>query len=170
MGKILIVENGFVITQDLRKIVFGLGHVVMGMAKSAHETIKKIAKEAVDLIVLDIHIIRDIRSTQLASKTGKEYGLPFLYVISYSDSGTLSEMTPTNPLEYILKPFDERDIKDALELGFRKIDVKNSLPSFTLDISTYIASVSKKIATLGIISGSEATAKTLQNSYNVFIH
>lgn len=167
MGKILIVEDEFIIAQDLRRIVSGLGHAVMGMAKSADEAMKKIAKEAPDLVLLDIHIIGDVRGTELALKIREEFGLPFIYVTSYSDSGTLSEMTQTNPLGYILKPFDERDIRVALELGFRKIEVDDSPLSSTSDTSTSTVNVSKKIDTLGIIGESEVIAKTLKQVQQV---
>ncbi|GGG14387.1 hypothetical protein GCM10011344_13760 [Dokdonia pacifica] len=167
MGKILIVEDEFIIAQDLRRIVSGLGHAVMGMAKSADEAMKKIAKEAPDLVLLDIHIIGDVRGTELALKIREEYGLPFIYVTSYSDSGTLREMTQTNPLGYILKPFDERDIRVALELGFRKIEVDDSPLSSTSDTGVSTTSVSKKIDTLGIIGESEVIAKTLKQVQQV---
>lgn len=130
MGKILIVEDEFIIAQDLRSIVSGLGHAVMGMAKSADEAIKKITKELPDLVLLDIHIIGDVKGTELAVTLKNEYDLNFIYVTSFSDPDTLKEMIETQPLGYILKPFDKRDIRVALELGFSKIgaDVPTKSP------------------------------------------
>ena len=169
MGKILIVEDEFIIAQDLRRIISGLGHAVMGMAKSADEAMKKIAKEAPDLVLLDIHIIGELRGTELALKIREEYNIPFIYVTSYSDSGTLSEMTQTNPLGYILKPFDERDIRVALELGFRKIEVEKPSPSVSSSSDKKKAASNEdiKVADTDIIGESEVISKTLKQVQQV---
>lgn len=123
MGKVLIVEDEFIIAQDLRRIVSGLGYAVMGMAKSADEALQKISKEVPDLVLLDINLIGEVKGTELALTLRDKYGLSFIYVTSFSDPETLQEMTQTKPLGYILKPFDERDIRVALELGFSKLDI-----------------------------------------------
>ena len=131
MGKVLIVEDEFIIAQDLRRIVTGLGYAVMGMAKSADEALKKLSKELPDLVLLDINLIGDVKGTELAVTLRDEYGLNFIYVTSFSDPETLQEMTQTKPLGYILKPFDERDIRVALELGFSKLDIDIAIESST---------------------------------------
>ncbi|WP_203258460.1 sigma-54-dependent transcriptional regulator [Hyunsoonleella ulvae] len=127
MGKVLIVEDEFIIAQDLRGIVSGLGYAVMGMAKSAKEAIAKIENERPDLVLLDINLIGDVKGTDLAITLKEQYGLNFIYITSFSDSETLHEMMQTDPLGYILKPFDDRDIRVALELGFSKMDAEVSV-------------------------------------------
>jgi len=97
MGKVLIVEDEFIIAQDLRRIVTGLGYAVMGMAKSADEALKKLSKELPDLVLLDINLIGDVKGTELAVTLRDEYGLNFIYVTSFSDPETLQEMTQTKP-------------------------------------------------------------------------
>jgi len=106
----------------------------MGMAKSADEALEKIDNEKPDLVLLDIHILGDLDGTELALKIRKLYGLPYIYITSYSDADTLAQMTATKPLGYILKPFDKRDIRVALQLGFSRIDTKevsNTGPEIT---------------------------------------
>ncbi len=120
-GKLLIVEDEFVIAQDLRTIITNLGYAVMGHAKTVQEALQKIEKETPDLVFLDIRLIGDETGIDLARKIDKKYGIPYLYVTSFSDADTLEQMNSTNPLGYILKPFDERDIRVALEISFSKL-------------------------------------------------
>ena len=120
-GKLLIVEDEFVIAQDLRTIVTNLGYAVIGQAKTVNEALAKIDEEKPDLVFLDIRLIGEETGIDLARKIDKKYGIPYLYVTSYSDADTLEEMNSTNPLGYILKPFDERDIRVALEISFSKL-------------------------------------------------
>ncbi len=120
-GKLLIVEDEFVIAQDLRNIITNLGYAVMGHAKTAKDALSKIEKETPDLVLLDIRIIGEETGIDLARKIEKKYNIPYLYVTSFSDADTLEQMNSTNPLGYILKPFDERDIRVALEISFAKL-------------------------------------------------
>ena len=118
--KILIVEDEFVIAYDLRRIVTELGYVVMGFAKSADEALDKIKEELPDLLLLDIQILGERNGIELAEIVDKQYKIPYIYVTSYSDIETLKKMNKTNPLGYVLKPFDERDVRVALEIGLSK--------------------------------------------------
>ena len=120
-GKVLIVEDEFVIAQDLRNIITNLGYAVMGHAKTAQEALRKIEQEIPDLVFLDIRLIGDETGIDLANQIDKKYKIPYLYVTSFSDTDTLKQMNSTNPLGYILKPFDERDIRVALEISFAKL-------------------------------------------------
>lgn len=120
-GKVLVVEDEFLIIQDLYQILLELNYAVCGTAKSAEETIDKIDQELPDLILLDINLKGAISGIELAKSIDKKYKIPYIYITSYSDSSTIKEMNTTNPLSYILKPFDNRDIRVALEMGFSKI-------------------------------------------------
>lgn len=118
---LLIVEDEFVIAQDMRMIVNSLGYGVSGVAKSAAEALDILDKEKPDLILLDIKIIGQVNGVELAKLIEKEYHIPYLYVTSYADTSTLNSVKETNPVGYVLKPFDKRDIRVALEMSFAKI-------------------------------------------------
>lgn len=126
-GKLLIVEDEFVIAQDLRRIVTGLGYAVTAMAKSADEALNKLSNEAPDLFLLDINILGERTGIELAQELTDKHSLPFLFVTSYSDTGTLQKMNAVNSLGYILKPFNQRDIRVALELAFAKLTSNSSI-------------------------------------------
>lgn len=128
-GKLLIVEDEFVIAQDIRRIATDLGHAVMGTVKSGEEAINALKKELPDLVLLDIKIIGSMNGIQLAKLIEKQFNLPYIYITSYSDTATLTEMNQTNPIGYILKPFDKRDIRVALEIGLSKIKQVDNSPT-----------------------------------------
>ena len=119
--KLLIVEDEFVIAQDLKMTVTSLGYGVIGVAKSAVEAITILDGEKPDLILLDIKIIGKVNGVELAKLIEKEYHVPYLFVTSYADTSTLNKIKETNPVGYVLKPFDKRDIRVALEMSFAKI-------------------------------------------------
>jgi len=120
-GKLLIVEDEFLIAQDIRRIVTKLGYGVIGISKSASEAVDLVKSESPDIALLDINILGDLNGIELSKILTEQYQVPFLFVTSYSDTKTLKAMNATNPLGYILKPFDHRDIRVALEIAFTKI-------------------------------------------------
>lgn len=120
-GKLLIVEDEFVIAHNLAQIVQNIGYGVMGTAKSAEEALKKIKSEKPDLVLLDINIIGDKDGVDLAKEINETYKIPFIYITSYADTTTINRMNSTKPLGYILKPFDERDLRVALQIGFTNV-------------------------------------------------
>lgn len=115
--KILIVEDEFLIANDIRGIVTKLGHAVMGVAKSAAEALEAIKNEKPDIALLDINIIGATNGIELARILNKKHQINHLFITSYSDDSTVDEMNSTHPLGYILKPFDKRDIKVALQMA-----------------------------------------------------
>ncbi|WP_396638532.1 sigma-54-dependent transcriptional regulator [Maribacter sp. R77961] len=114
--KLLIVEDEFLIANDIRTIVTQLGYAVMALAKSADEALKAVQAEKPDIALLDINIIGDRNGIELAKILTKKYSIPHLFITSYSDNAIISQMNNTHPLGYILKPFDERDIRVALQM------------------------------------------------------
>ncbi len=121
-SKLLIVEDEFIISKDLYDIVTALGYGVMGVAKSAEETINLLNQECPDIILLDINIKGKINGIALAKLIDEDYQIPYIYITSYSDDSTLKEVKKTNPLGYVLKPFNSKNIMIALEIAFLNIN------------------------------------------------
>lgn len=120
--KLLIVEDEFLIANDIRTILTKLGYAVMAVAKSADEALKAVKSEKPDLALLDVNIIGDKNGIELSKILNKKFRIPHLFITSYSDNATLKQMNNTNPLGYILKPFDERDIRVALQMCVTSLD------------------------------------------------
>lgn len=152
---LLIVEDEFVIAQDMRMIVNSLGYGVSGIAKSAAEALDILDREKPDLVLLDIKIIGQVNGVELAKLIEKEYHIPYLYVTSYADTSTLNSVKETNPVGYVLKPFDKRDIRVALEMSFAKIAA--------MDIKPVEAEVKPKAKNSSEILG---TSKVMKDALN----
>jgi len=73
-------------------------------------------------------------------------------------------MTATKPLGYILKPFDKRDIRVALQLGFSRIDSKQepTTDSGTLKKNATSPSKKTKVPASQIIGESDVILDTIK--------
>jgi len=75
---------------------------------------------AADLILLDINIKGTLSGIDLAEIIRKKYHVPFVFLTSFSDKVTLDRVKETVPYGYIVKPFNENDLKVNIELALHK--------------------------------------------------
>ena len=120
--KILIVEDEFIIAQDLKMILEKLHYQVTGIALSESEAMQCLRQSRPDLVLLDIQLQGEKTGIDIARMLNRRYQIPFVFISSFSDERTISLVKETNPLGYILKPFDDREIYIAVELCLFKAE------------------------------------------------
>lgn len=129
--KIIIVEDEALIAAELKSTLKILGHRVVGHAMNGDKALDLFAKEDADLILLDINIKGTLNGIDLAKVIRKKYHVPFIYITSFSDKTTLDEVKDTLPYGYIVKPFNENDLKVNIELALFKFGTEQAKRSFT---------------------------------------
>ena len=118
---VFIVEDEYIIAEDLRSILSDLDYQVVGHSMNASDALVHIKKTAPDLVLLDIRIEGEIDGIALAKILNDKHNVPFIFITSHADQRTLEGIKETRPLGYVLKPFDRRDLYVALDIGFSKI-------------------------------------------------
>lgn len=117
---ILVVEDEPIIADDIAMNLEDFGYVVNGIVASVDEAIEAINKSAPQMALVDINLEGEKDGIELGSILNKKYKIPFMYITSYFDAATIQKVKKTNPVAYLIKPFDERDLKINLELAFSK--------------------------------------------------
>ena len=127
--RVLIVEDEVLIAQDLKRKLIRLGHEVLGVIYNSNHVTDAIVAKTPDLILLDIHIKGERNGIEMAHLINAHYQIPFIYVTSYADQKSISEVQKTDPIGYVVKPFDENDLKVEIEMGLHRLQKMQS-PSF----------------------------------------
>ncbi len=122
--KIFIVENEFIIAEDLKMMVEQLGYQVVGYAQSFAKAQQSIIAEPPELVLLDVQLSDQMDGLELAHWLRKQQ-IPFVFVTSYADQKTRQQTDATAPLGYLAKPFDQEDVRTTLVEAFRIIDHLN---------------------------------------------
>ncbi len=115
--RILIVEDEFIIAQNLMQILSGLGYAVAGHAFDAEEALQILADGGADLALLDITLGQGMDGIALAHEIQARYGIPYLFLTSHSDSGTIQRATDAHPAGFLVKPFKPSDIHAGIEVA-----------------------------------------------------
>lgn len=118
--RILIVEDEPLIAEDLRAHLEELGYDVCAVCDNALEAMGEVAAQRPDLLLLDINLGEGADGVQLARKVNAKHATPFIFVTSHSDKATLERVKPLRPAGFIIKPFDENDLRAQIELALAR--------------------------------------------------
>lgn len=121
--KILIVEDEFIVANDLKLMLIKAGYQVTGIASSVVQARKSIAEKRPDWVLLDIMLKGDLTGIDLAWEL-REINLPFLYISANTNQTTLEAVKETQPYGFMVKPFRERDLIVMLDIAKYRFDIE----------------------------------------------
>lgn len=117
--KILIAEDEIIIAEDIASCLEDLGYYICAIDSGDH--IMEIIRETEpDLILLDIHLKGDVDGVELAAKIKQEFDIPFIFLTAYADKPTIDRAKTVEPYGFIVKPFDDKDLRSAIEIALYK--------------------------------------------------
>ena len=123
--KILIVEDEFIVANDLKIMLKKAGYQVTGIASSVVQARKSIAEKKPDWVLLDIMLKGDLTGIDLAWELRK-INIPFLYISANTNQSTLESVKETQPYGFMVKPFRERDLMVMLDIAKYRFDLEKN--------------------------------------------
>jgi DNA-binding NtrC family response regulator len=115
--RVLIVEDEFIVANDLRLILMQAGYSVMGIASSAEGAGELLQKHQPDLVILDIRLEGELSGIDFGRKLRAE-NIAFIYLSAYANQQVLEEAKTTEPYGFLVKPFREQDLLVALDIAW----------------------------------------------------
>jgi DNA-binding NtrC family response regulator len=115
--KILIVEDEFIVANDLSIMLENAGYDVCDVADSVEEAREIIARQKPQLVLLDIHLKGKLTGIDLARQLRDEQ-IAFVYLSANSNQKILEEAKATEPYGFMVKPFREKDVLVSLEIAW----------------------------------------------------
>jgi CheY-like chemotaxis protein/DNA-binding PadR family transcriptional regulator len=121
VSKILVVDDEAIITMQLEERLSAMGYTVVGMAASGEDAVNKARSMRPDLVLMDIVMPGKMNGIEAAKIITEELDIPVVFVTSYADDTIIEKAKTVRPYGYIVKPFNELEIKAAIEVAlFRK--------------------------------------------------
>lgn len=121
----LIVEDEFIIAEDISQILISLDYEVVGIALKYSQALTMLDNHEIDFVLIDIILGGTKTGIDLAATINELYKVPFIFLTSHADAATVKKAKAVNPIGYILKPFTKDDIFTTLEIALKDKTDKN---------------------------------------------
>ncbi|WP_027722939.1 hybrid sensor histidine kinase/response regulator [Maridesulfovibrio zosterae] len=171
--RILVVDDELIVNLDIQATLRRLGYTIVGDAVSGAEAIEKAAELKPDLVLMDIKLRGKMDGVEAANFIIKSYDIPVIFLTAYSDDQTLNRAKLSGPFGYLLKPFEERDLRSAIEIALYKHGMEQEFRQAVHDAeaaneakSSFLATISHELRTPmnGILGLSEILLGTELNT------
>jgi PAS domain S-box-containing protein len=124
---IMVVEDEFIVAQDLISSLTNMGYEVSAHADSGEKAIQKAEQAQPDLIIMDIILKGDMDGIQAASEIHERFQIPVIFLTAFGNKSLLDRAKSTEPFGYLIKPFNEAELHSALEIGLYKAAMEKRL-------------------------------------------
>ena len=114
-ARILIVEDEAIIAMSLSLMLRNFGYEVAAQASSGREAVRLAEETRPDLVLMDVTLIGGMDGIEAAGRIRERRDVPVIYLTALADEETLRRALDTRPSGYLVKPFDERELREAVE-------------------------------------------------------
>ncbi len=129
MARILICEDEHIVALDMQQQLEQGGHQVVGLVDSGEEAISLAQKGNIDLVLMDIHLRGQLDGIEAGSKIYHNHAIPIILLTAYNDEQTIKRAEKIQPFAYLIKPFEERELRTSIALALHRHNLELSLRS-----------------------------------------
>ncbi len=113
---ILVVEDDTNVATVLEARLESFGHAVCAVAKSGTKAVDRALECQPDLILMDILLEGDMNGIEAAEQITNKMDVPIIFLSCLSDQEVLDRAIRTKPFGYIIKPYDNAELRSAIEI------------------------------------------------------
>jgi PAS domain S-box-containing protein len=140
-AKIMIVEDDRIVAEDIQESLKKLGYAVSAIVSFGKEAIKRAKEDNPDLVLMDIVLSGEMNGTEAADLIRSQFNIPIVYLTAYADEQVMERAKITEPYGYIIKPFEDRELKIAIEIALYKHKMEKKLKESEAWFSTTLKSI-----------------------------
>lgn len=144
-ARVLVVEDEAIVAMDISVRLRGLGYEVVGPASTGVEALELAEQTRPDLVLMDIMLRGGMDGVEAARRILETTGAPVVYLTAYADDSTLRRAKVAEPLGYLLKPFEERELRTTIETALYKHRAEARLRESECWLATTLRSIGEAV-------------------------
>lgn len=125
--KVLIVEDEGITSLELENKIRKWGYDPVGVAVSGEEAMVMARDSKPDLMLMDIRLQGEEDGVEAAEKILKEVKTSLIYITAHSSDLIMDRAHKTSPHAYFIKPFNDNELKFAVEMALYKHEMETKL-------------------------------------------
>ena len=119
-SRILIIDDESRAGKDVQQSLVRLGYIEPEIAENESDALEIMQRADPDLVIMDIQMDERIDAMSLAKKVRYDYGKPVIFLTATADENTLRSAGEIDPEAYLLKPFDENELKSSVAIAMSR--------------------------------------------------
>jgi signal transduction histidine kinase len=133
--RILVVEDEGLAALDTGEQLQALGYTVIGSVFSASDAIRKVEECRPDVVLMDIRLKGRTDGIAAAKEIRSRFDIPIIFATAYADDATVQRAKVAEPFGYILKPFDDRELRASIEMALYRHRMERQRADFLAMLS-----------------------------------
>jgi len=125
--RIAIIEDEFVIAEDIREHLEKAGYEVIGVFDQAENAFPSITKDLPDLLLVDIQLAGKADGISLVQQVQEHVNVPVVYITANSDQATYERAKSTAPQAFLVKPFTPVNLLTSIDLALYNFSEKKTV-------------------------------------------
>lgn len=119
-ARILVVEDDHVVARDIGEQLTRFGHAVVGITSRSQEALTLAQAERPDLILMDVRLDGEMDGIEIAKRILASFRIPIIFLTAYADDETIQRASAAEPFGYLLKPFEDLQLRTAIEMALHR--------------------------------------------------
>ncbi|HEV2720191.1 MAG TPA: response regulator [Thermoanaerobaculia bacterium] len=117
---IVVVEDEAIVAMDIAATLRRFGYQIPAVVDSGRAAIDAVAAAAPDLVLMDIRLNGPMDGVETAGQIRARFDVPVVFLTAHADEATVDRSSRAAPYGYVLKPFDEGELRRAVEIALSR--------------------------------------------------
>lgn len=142
-SRILIAEDEALVATDLSKCLSEMGHNIVAVVDTGEEAVSQTLALRPDLVLMDIRLKGKLDGIEAAGQIRTAYRPPppVVFLTSYVDEDTLTRAGYSEPFAYVVKPYDPRALRAAVQTAFYRHNAELRIRELERRLATTLRSL-----------------------------
>ena len=124
MVRLILVEDEFVIATDIQSRLRGTGYDIVGIVATGEDAIAQAGELRPDLVLMEIVLKGEMDGIDAAQQITERFDIPIIFLTAHTDAATVKRATATASYGFLVKPFDELELRAAIEMAIHRHDTE----------------------------------------------
>jgi PAS domain S-box-containing protein len=126
-NRILVVEDEHIVALDIKMHLQNYGYEVPAVYATGEEVLANFDLVDPLLVIMDIKLQGRLDGLDTAREIKRRFHVPVILLTAHADEATVERAKETQPFGYIIKPFEERELRTAIVVALSRHEMEQEI-------------------------------------------
>ena len=170
MLQLLLIEDEYIISKDLKTQLEKNDYARVDIVKNYETAINYYTQNKYDVIISDINLNSEKDGIEIITELSNIRKTPVVYLTAYSDIEIIKRAEKTMPFAYILKPYNNNQLKATLNLSLLNFSKETGLVEENFENTTRLNLLTKREKEVLVILSTGKISREIGDVLNISIN